>query len=130
MVNELKAKNILLAVLTFLVCTDILITILAKDYGSGVIRISLTLVLFYFLVAGYKWAKWLSILLVSAAALLCIYFGIKYILIGLMRLVGLVFIIGIVLLLIGFGLAMFALFIGKNNNINAYFKTRREQRAL
>jgi hypothetical protein len=56
--SALKARNILFTMFLVLCTLDIALVMIAKDrWAIG--RIILTIIVMYFVMQGYKWAKWL-----------------------------------------------------------------------
>ncbi len=120
--QELRAKNILLAILISFVIFDIFTVIASTDYIIGICRVILTIALIWSLMAGYKWAKWLTVILSSIASIIAFSFGVMFFNDNSTM--------GITFLLFGIGFLSAAAYLICSPNINGYFNAIRQQRNL
>jgi len=116
--DENRSRKILLSLFLLFLILDVIVIFISKEYFSGVIRLGLTIVLMYYVISGYVWAKWVLVVCCILAFLICLVFGIYFIPVNVY--------IGFGILFFGFLILLFVMYLVKNKNVNQYFMAARQ----
>lgn len=114
-----KAKTILLFMFGTLLILDVGL-VMVEPHIPGIVRLFLTMGLMWYVIQGYKWAKWLHIVLGLIGSMLLIGFGIYF---------ATIFVAyGIMCVCFGILFSIVPLYIIFSKNLNIYFAAKRDIR--